>query len=37
LEKHTMPMFKGKCEIRLSQLGSEDAALLGAASLIYRS
>lgn len=35
LEKHTITMFKGKAELRLSELGSEDAALLGAASLIY--
>lgn len=36
LEKHTIAMFKGKSELKLSELGSEDAALLGAASLIYR-
>ena len=36
LEKHTIAMFKGKSELRLSELGSEDAALLGAASLIYK-
>lgn len=36
LEKHTIAMFKGKSELKLSELGSEDAALLGAASLIYK-
>ena len=37
LEKHTINMFKGKSELKFSELGSEDAALLGAASLIYKS
>ncbi len=35
-QKHyTLDMFKGRTEIYLSNLGSEDAALLGAASLIW--
>lgn len=37
LEKRLLPMFKGKVKVVYSSLGSDDAAILGAASLVLNS
>lgn len=37
LEKKLLPMFKGKVKVVYSSLGSDDAAILGAASLVMNS
>ena len=34
LDKKLLPMFKGKVKVVYSGLGSDDAAILGAASLV---
>jgi len=35
LELHVLPMFKGKVKVAYSTLGSDEAAILGAASLVF--